>query len=296
MSLKIGVLMGGVSDEKLVSISTGNEVLKALVKLGYLTKKILINENYKNYIKEFKDCDLIFNALHGGEGEDGKIQQWMDNNSIKYTGSGPKSSELCMNKARSKEFAELMSIRTPKWQLIKNIKERIKPQFPVVIKPNKQGSTFGLTIVKNELQLPVAIKEAFKFGDEIIVEEYIPGREVTIPILGDEVYPIIEIVPSNELYDFQCKYTPGMTEYICPAKLENKLVLLINKQTELLFGEFGCNVYARVDYIIGEDGHPYFLEVNTLPGLTKTSLMPKSLGSIGINFESLIAKIVDLSI
>ena len=296
MSLKIGVLMGGVSDEKLVSISTGNEVLKALVKLGYLTKKILINENYKNYIKEFKDCDLIFNALHGGEGEDGKIQQWMDNNSIKYTGSGPKSSELCMNKARSKEFAELMSIRTPKWQLIKNIKERIKPQFPVVIKPNNQGSTFGLTIVKNELQLPVAIKEAFKFGDEIIVEEYIPGREVTIPILGDEVYPIIEIVPSNELYDFQCKYTPGMTEYICPAKLENKLVLLINKQTELLFGEFGCNVYARVDYIIGEDGHPYFLEVNTLPGLTKTSLMPKSLGSIGINFESLIAKIVDLSI
>ncbi len=296
MSLKIGVLMGGVSDEKLVSISTGNEVLKALVKLGYLTKKILINENYKNYIKEFKDCDLIFNALHGGEGEDGKIQQWMDNNSIKYTGSGPKSSELCMNKARSKEFAELMSIRTPKWQLIKNIKERIEPQFPVVIKPNKQGSTFGLTIVKNELQLPVAIKEAFKFGDEIIVEEYIPGREVTIPILGDEVYPIIEIVPSNELYDFQCKYTPGMTEYICPAKLENKLVLLINKQTELLFGEFGCNVYARVDYIIGEDGHPYFLEVNTLPGLTKTSLMPKSLGSIGINFESLIAKIVDLSI
>ena len=296
MSLKIGVLMGGVSDEKLVSISTGNEVLKALVKLGYLTKKILINENYKNYIKEFKDCDLIFNALHGGEGEDGKIQQWMDNNSIKYTGSGPKSSELCMNKARSKEFAELMSIRTPKWQLIKNIKERIKPQFPVVIKPNKQGSTFGLTIVKNELQLPVAIKEAFKFGDEIIVEEYIPGREVTIPILGDEVYPIIEIVPSNELYDFQCKYTPGMTEYICPAKLENKLILSINKQTELLFGEFGCNVYARVDYIIGEDGHPYFLEVNTLPGLTKTSLMPKSLGSIGINFESLIAKIVDLSI
>ena len=296
MSLKIGVLMGGVSDEKLVSISTGNEVLKALVKLGYLTKKILINENYKKYINEFKDCDLIFNALHGGEGEDGKIQQWMDNNNIKYTGSGPKSSELCMNKARSKEFAELMSIRTPKWQLIKNIKERIKPQFPVVIKPNTQGSTFGLTIVKNELQLPVAIKEAFKFGDEIIVEEYIRGREVTIPILGDEVYPIIEIVPSNELYDFQCKYTPGMTEYICPAKLENKLILLINKQTELLFGEFGCNVYARVDYIIGEDGHPYFLEVNTLPGLTKTSLMPKSLGSNGINFESLIAKIVDLSI
>tara|TARA_S200000501_G_scaffold213313_1_gene200392 strand:- start:984 stop:1874 length:891 start_codon:yes stop_codon:yes gene_type:complete len=296
MSLKIGVLMGGDSDERIVSISTGNEVLKAFEKLGYNAKKILINDDFKSSLEEFKKQDLVFNALHGGKGEDGKIQQWMNLNNIKYTGSGSTSSALCMDKARSKDFAKIMGIRTPRWQLLNHPTEKIKLRFPLVVKPNRQGSTFGLTIVKNKKELPLAIKTAFQYGEETIVEEYIDGREVTVPILGESVYPILEIVPSNELYDFECKYTPGMTEYFCPAKLEDEITSRIKEETELLFNEFGCNAYARVDYLIDKKGTPYFLEVNTLPGMTATSLFPKSLISVGISFESIIEKIVELSL
>mgnify|MGYP001501090349 FL=1 len=288
--------MGGDSDERIVSISTGNEVLKAFEKLGYNAKKILINDDFKSSLEEFKKQDLVFNALHGGKGEDGKIQQWMNLNNIKYTGSGSTSSALCMDKARSKDFAKIMGIRTPRWQLLNHPTEKIKLRFPLVVKPNRQGSTFGLTIVKNKKELPLAIKTAFQYGEETIVEEYIDGREVTVPILGESVYPILEIVPSNELYDFECKYTPGMTEYFCPAKLEDEITSRIKEETELLFNEFGCNAYARVDYLIDKKGTPYFLEVNTLPGMTATSLFPKSLISVGISFESIIEKIVELSL
>ena len=296
MSLKIGVLMGGDSEERIVSLSTGNEVLKALKKLGYNAEKILIKDNYKKFLGKFLEQDLVFNALHGGKGEDGKIQQWMDNNNVKYTGSGPTSSALCMDKARSKDFAKVMGIRTPRWQTFRNSNEKIKLQFPFVIKPNNQGSTFGLTVVKNKNELPLAIKTAFKYGEDVIAEEYIKGREVTVPILGESVYPILEVVPSHDLYDFECKYTPGMTKYFCPAKLDDSTASLIKENTKLLFNEFGCNVYARIDYLIGKNGTPYFLEINTLPGMTSTSLLPKSLSSVGISFKSLISKIVDLSI
>ena len=296
MPLKIGVLMGGDSDGRIVSLSTGREVLKAFKKLGYNAEKISIKDNFESFLEKFQEKDLVFNALHGGKGEDGKIQQWMDNNNIKYTGSGPASSSLCMDKARSKDFAKIMGIRTPKWQLFSNPSEEIKIQFPFVIKPNRQGSTFGLTVVKNQKELPLAIKNAFRYGGDVIAEEYIKGREVTVPILGEKVYPILEIVPSHDLYDFECKYTPGMTEYFCPAKLDDDIESLIKEDTQLLFNEFGCSVYARVDYLIDKNGTPYFLEVNTLPGMTSTSLLPKSLASVGISFESLIAKIVKLSL
>ena len=296
MPLKIGVLMGGDSEERIVSLSTGNEVLKALKKLGYNAEKILIKDNYKKFLGKFLEQDLVFNALHGGKGEDGKIQQWMDNNNVKYTGSGPASSALCMDKARSKDFAKILGIRTPRWQLFSNSNEKIKLQFPFVVKPNSQGSTFGLTVVKNKSELPIAIETAFQYGEDVIAEEYIKGREVTVPVLGDSVYPILEIVPSHDLYDFDCKYTPGMTKYFCPAKLDNNITSSIKENTQLLFNEFGCNVYARIDYLIDKNGTPYFLEVNTLPGMTSTSLLPKSLATHGISFESLISEIVKLSI
>ena len=295
MPMNIGVLMGGDSKERIVSISTGNQVLKALQKLGHNAEKILIKDDYKKFLGKFHEQDLVFNALHGGKGEDGEIQQWMDNNNVKYTGSGATSSALCMDKARSKDFAKIIGVRTPKWQIFSSLNEKIKLKFPFVIKPNNQGSTFGLTVVNNNKELPLAIKTAFQFGKDVIAEEYIKGREVTVPILGESVYPILEIVPSNDLYDFECKYTPGMTKYFCPAKLDNSTARLIKENTQLLFNEFGCNVYARIDYLIDTNGTPYFIEINTLPGMTSTSLLPKSLASVGISFESLISKIVKLS-
>ncbi len=288
--------MGGESDERDVSISTGNEILNALKKLKYYSSKILIKNNYKDYYHKLKEHDLIFNALHGGKGEDGSIQQWMGENNIKYTGSGPTSSALCMDKAKSKDFAQLLGIQTPKWQLLNHTCRDVSLELPIVIKPNKQGSTFGLTIVKDQKQLAPAINKAFEHGNNVIAEEYIEGREITVPILDEIVYPIIEIIPSKSLYDFECKYTPGMTKYFCPAKLNNDIESKINEETKLLFHEFGCEVYARVDYIIGKNGMPYFLELNTLPGMTKTSLFPKSLNSAGMSFSSLIKKIIDLSL
>ena len=288
--------MGGESDERDVSISTGNEILNALKKLKYYSSKILIKNNYKDYYHKLKEHDLIFNALHGGKGEDGSIQQWMGENNIKYTGSGPTSSALCMDKAKSKDFAELLGIQTPKWQLLNHTCRDVSLELPIVIKPNKQGSTFGLTIVKDQKQLAPAINKAFEHGNNVIAEEYIEGREITVPILDEIVYPIIEIIPSKSLYDFECKYTPGMTKYFCPAKLNNDIESKINEETKLLFHEFGCEVYARVDYIIGKNGMPYFLELNTLPGMTKTSLFPKSINSAGMSFSSLIKKIIDLSL
>lgn len=288
--------MGGESDERAVSISTGNEVLVALKKLNFHPNEILIKSNFKNYLDQFKKNDIIFNALHGGEGENGSVQQWMEKNNINYTGSGPTSSALCMDKAKSKDFAALLGIQTPKWQILNDTFTKIELELPIVIKPNQQGSTFGLTIVKDYSQLVPAINKAFKYGDNVIAEEYIEGREITVPILDELVYPIVEIVPSKNLYDFECKYTPGMTQYFCPAKLNPNIESIINEETKLLFHEFGCKVYARVDYIIGKNGKPYFLEINTLPGLTKTSLLPKSLNSAGISFVSLIKKIIDLSL
>ena len=288
--------MGGDSDERDVSISTGNEVLRALKKLSFTPSKILINDNYKDYLDTFKEHDLIFNALHGGKGEDGSIQHWMENNNIKYTGSGPTSSALCMNKAKSKDFAAILGIQTPKWQILDDTFKEVTLELPIVIKPNQQGSTFGLTVVRDNEQLFPAINKAFKHGENVIVEEYIEGREITVPILDELVYPIIEIVPKKSLYDFECKYTPGMTKYFCPAKLNHSIESAINEEAKLLFHEFGCEVYARIDYIIGNNGKPYFLEVNTLAGMTKTSLFPKSLKSAGISFVSLIKKIIDLSL
>ena len=220
----------------------------------------------------------------------------MEENNINYTGSGPTSSALCMNKAKSKDFAVLLGIQTPEWQLLNHAQKEVALELPIVIKPNQQGSTFGLTVVKDQKQLAPALNKAFQHGNNVIAEQYIEGREITVPILDDLVYPIIEIVPSKSLYDFECKYTPGMTKYFCPANLNNSIISKISDDTKLLFQEFGCEVYARVDYIIGKNGKPYFLELNTLPGMTKTSLFPKSLNSAGVNFVSLIKKIINLSL
>ena len=296
MSIKVGVLMGGDSHEREVSISTGMAVFKACESLGYVVTKFLFVNNYKKFINKLKEQDIIFNALHGGIGENGSIQAWMDNSNIKYTGSGSRVSSLCMDKSRSKSFARLMGIETADWQKIKNINESIELKLPLVIKPNEQGSTFGLTIVREKAHLKQAIKKAFQYGEAIIAEKYLRGREITVPVLGGKVYPIIEILPSHGLYDYECKYTQGFSKYICPAKLDNGIARKIREDTELIFNEFGCDVYARIDYIIDHYGHPNFLEVNTLPGMTNTSLFPKSVSKENVSFERLIKKILKLSL
>ena len=296
MSLKVGVLMGGPSEERDVSLSTGMAVIDACQNIGYDSTKIAFEQDYKSCLAKMKKQDIIFNALHGGIGENGKIQAWMDNNQIKYTGSDSFSSALCMNKAKSKYIALDNGVNTAKWQLIIQKDETISIEMPFVIKPNEQGSTFGLSIVHNKKEILPAIEKAFQYGEEVLIEKYIQGRELTIPIIGKESFPILEIKPSHKLYDYECKYTLGMSEYICPAKLEKNLLDRIQNDTELLFESFGCNVYSRADFILDHNGTPFFLEMNTLPGMTSTSLVPKSAIAKGMSFEELIKKIITLSL
>ena len=296
MSLKVGILMGGPSDEREVSIATGKAVIDACVENGYTVTEFGFINDYKKHLKRLKTQNIIFNALHGGIGENGSIQKWLDKNNIKYTGSGSIASSLCMDKAASKEIAKGNGIETPDWQLIQKASQEVKISPPFVVKPNDQGSTIGLSIVKDNQLTQSAMDLAFQHGNSIIIEKFISGRELTIPIINEEAYPIVEINPKNNFYDYECKYTPGMSEYLCPAILEQNLVEKIEANTMQLFNKFGCSVYARADYILDKSGVPYFLEMNTLPGMTSTSLVPKSAYAKGESFQQLIRHIIELSL
>jgi len=296
MSLRVGILMGGPSEEREVSIATGEAVIDACVENGYTPTAFGFINNYKKHLKRLKTQNIIFNALHGGIGENGSIQKWLDKNNIKYTGSGSIASSLCMDKAASKEIAKRNGIETPDWQLIQKTNQKVKISPPFVIKPNDQGSTIGLSIVKDDQLTQSAMDLAFQHGNSIIIEKFISGRELTIPIINEEAYPIVEINPKNNFYDYECKYTPGMSEYLCPANLEQDLVEKIETNTMQLFNKFNCSVYARADYILDKSGVPYFLEMNTLPGMTSTSLVPKSANAKGQSFQQLIRHIIELSL
>jgi len=296
MSLRVGILMGGPSEEREVSMSTGKAVSVACSQMGYLVEDFTFRKDYKKYLKQMRSQDIVFNALHGGIGENGKIQAWMDNNRIKYTGSSATASSLCMDKVNTKDLAKKNGIDTPEWQLLLDLNDEIKLKTPFVVKPNDQGSTVGLSVVYNQEQIDSAVKKAFQYGSEVIIEKYINGRELTIPVIGNRAYPIVEINPLHDLYDYECKYTPGMSEYDCPARLNKKLVKKIKQNTMMLFKIFGCSVYARADFMLDNSGTPFFLEMNTLPGMTSTSLLPKSANAEGLNFNQLIEKIIKLSL
>ncbi len=296
MSLKIGVLMGGPSEEKNVSLSSGKAVADACRKNGFETTEFPFHFDYRKLLPDLKKQDVIFNALHGGIGENGKIQTWLNKNNIKNTGSGPESSALCMDKVKSKNIVKNNNIRTPIWEMLNSVNDRPTLPVPFVIKPNDQGSTVGLTIIHDESEIDAGITEAFEHSDLVMVEEYIHGRELTVTVLGEKAYPIVEIKPSHEFYDYECKYTPGMSQYICPADIPEELTKSIQNKTEIIFKALGCDVYARADYLLVENGKYYFLEMNTLPGMTSTSLVPKSINATGMSFEELIKTIIELSL
>jgi len=296
MPLKVGVLMGGPSEERDVSISTGKAVINACQSNGFKTTPFEFHEDYEKFLFGLKQQDIIFNALHGGIGENGKIQAWMDHHGIKYTGSGSTASALCMDKHKSKKVAIDNHVRTPKWIILNDQNHIPDFELPFVVKPNDQGSTVGLSIVKEKHQYTPAVIEAFKHGDSVLVEAYIEGRELTVTFLGDSVYPIVEIKPSHELYDYECKYTAGLSEYICPAELPQDVELDMQTATKTMFNALGCDIYARADFLLDKSNKAYFLEVNTLPGMTDTSLVPKSVNAMGMSFESLVKQIIELSL
>ncbi|ASF39716.1 MAG: D-alanine--D-alanine ligase [Halobacillus sp.] len=306
--MKIAVLYGGTSGEREVSLSTGKGIIKALKNKGHEVIAIDFSPEKIKDILELK-VDLVFLGLHGRFGEDGKIQGLLDMLNLPYVGSGVLSSALAMDKAKSKQIFSLNGLQTANSKTfdvtgllnMSDIVEDIKKHFPTpfVIKPNQEGSTLGLTIVKNEGQIEKAVQTAAHSDSTILVEDYVQGREVTVPVIGQKgketPLPVIEIIPKNDYYDFDSKYKPGGSEHIVPAKLPDNLTDRLKQEAVKAHQLLGCEVYSRVDFIINEKGEPVILEVNTLPGMTPTSLFPDSAKEIGWSYDDLIEKFVELS-
>ncbi|MEO8209144.1 MAG: D-alanine--D-alanine ligase [bacterium] len=257
----------------------------------------------------FDNIDLAFLGVHGKFGEDGRIQTLLELRGINYTGSDVFSSALSMDKNISKIILNSIGIKTPDWLILQKnchpnyeeINRSILDSFgyPCVVKPNDEGSTVGLSIVKpdvEDVQLQNAIELAFNYSDTILIEQFVNGRELTVPIIGDEVFPVIEIRPKNGFYDYEHKYTKGMTEYFCPAEISKEIEQKAKENSLNAHKAIGCSVYSRIDFILDDKNDLYCLEVNTLPGMTETSLVPKSAAAKGMSFEQLIKKLIELSL
>lgn len=299
---KIGVLMGGPSTEREISLKSGKAVHEALKENGFDAVGIdIINGKKQDNIRLIKSRKIscAFLALHGRFGEDGQIQRILETLKIPYTGSGVRASKLAMDKVSSRRIFEAAGLNVPGYKVINKSTYRQKKgemilnglDLPLVIKPAAGGSSIGLSIIEKEVDLESALKSAFAFDDRVIVEEYIAGRELTVGILEDCALPVIEIVPKKKFFDFEAKYTCGLTEYIVPAEIEERLARKIKRIALTCHRLLGCLGFSRVDIILDKDNRVFVLEVNTIPGLTNTSLLPKAARIVGIEFNELCLKL-----
>jgi D-alanine-D-alanine ligase len=299
MIKKIGILTGGDSAERAISLKSSEAIKNACNDLGYETIQIILDGNVSKIISELENVDFVFIALHGGKGENGVIQGLLDSLNVPYNGSGVLASSLGMEKSITKQLIRSCGLDTPDWKTFLDVdesKKYIPKTFPVVVKPSADGSTLGLSIIKNQSELITAIELADQYDGNIMIENYIEGRELTVTIIGQQIYPILEIIPKHKFYDYECKYEKGMSDYICPSKLSQKLTETIQSIALDIFHKLQCSGYARADFILDKDNTPWFLEINTLPGMTTTSLVPKSAYSAGISFNNLIKLIIDESL
>src|SRR3954470_1628175 len=293
----IAVLMGGPGSERAVSMATGKGVAKALRSLGVEVTEI----DVKGADFELPDdIELAFLTIHGTFGEDGQIQQILEDRGVPYTGEGVEGSAIAFDKIRSKEAFRQHDVITPYWQII-TAGQRPTIPIPVVIKAPRQGSTVGVHIIRNEREIEAAIADASTYDRDLLVEKFIPGRELTVGILGDQVLPIIEIIPKGGFYDFTNKYpflnpsAGGAAEHVCPAKLDPEKTEEIQQLALRAFRALGLKVYARVDVLLSDDGAATVLEANTIPGMTEASLLPEAAAVAGISYPELCARIIELS-
>ena len=293
--MKIGVLNGGNSEEREVSLNSGSAIISACKELGHDVISIDPIKGIDSLMNDLKNLDLVFNGLHGGDGENGVIQGLLQTTGVRFTGSNNEASAICMDKRLSKSLVQQKEILTPKWiSLDKDdeIPKNHKFNFPLIVKPNDQGSTIGLTVVNNDRELNAAIVSARKFARIVLIEDFVKGREITVTIIGNKPYPIVEIIPKKGLYDYESKYSKGLTDYFCPADIKSDLTKTIQTTALVIHQLLGCRHYSRVDFILDKNLNFWFLEVNTLPGMTETSLVPKSAAGAGLNFKELIQKII----
>lgn len=285
----ITVLKGGTSSEREVSLWTAASVVKSLHRLGHEVCEVDAAE--PTWLTQCHGTEVVIIALHGPFGEDGTVQELLEKAGIRFTGSGSESARLTIDKVKTKEVAVSLDIPVPHSSI-----GSWDGDYPAVVKPNREGSSFGVSIVQSARQLESAIETARKLDATVLVEEYLEGTEVTcgvISVFGKlQALPLVEIRPKTAFFDFKAKYDATQCDEICPAEISPELSSLIQQQTQQLFTTLGCRQYARADWII-KDGTPHFLEINSLPGMTKASLITKELAAAGIEFDDFIAALIE---
>ncbi len=310
MGKKVAVILGGRSAEREISLRTGHQVGLALRRKGHDVFELDLDDRLVPSLERNRP-DVAFIALHGRYGEDGCLQGLLEIMGIPYVGSGVLASALAMNKLMAKRLFGLEGLTCPRGvgvtrrDLAREGLEAIGRRagdlygYPLIVKPNKQGSTIGLTLVKEPDAFAGAIERAFGYDDEVVIEEYVKGTEVTVAVLGNtelRALPIIEIVPATGLYDYEAKYTKGMSEHIIPARISSVACELAREIALRAHAALGCRGVSRSDMIIGPGDRPYLLEVNTIPGMTETSLVPDAARAAGIDFPELVDMLVALAL
>ena len=304
---KIVVIMGGTSTEAEVSRRTGKAILEALRSKGYPAEGMeLAPKTFASDIQK-TGCRIVFNALHGKYGEDGLVQGTLDMLEIPYTGSGVLAAAVTMDKAASKRVFQAEGISTPRfrtyrsYEMKRGLTAEIEGEFsyPVVVKAASQGSSIGVYIVEERGALERALQDAFRYNDEVLVEEFIRGRELTVAVWGNaetkEAFPIIEITTTSGRYDYASKYTKGASAHIVPAPLSEAKTREIQDLAVKAFTACGCCGVARVDMMLSEDETPYVIEVNSVPGMTETSLVPDAGRAMGIEFPELCERVLEMA-
>ena len=330
--MKIAVLMGGTSAEREVSLASGIAIVRALRERGHAVSAVdtargfvpeeaevnLLPEGVHAApptelegtlrpieladVAEVRDAEVAFLALHGGAGEDGTVQAMLELAGIPYTGTGPLGSGIAMDKDVTKRLLRDSQVPTLPWRVARAPDFAYDPDtiedfvgFPLIVKPSRQGSSVGLAVVNAPEELRPAVDEAAKYDSEVMIERFARGRELTVGILGDQALPPVEIRPKKGIYDYHSKYTAGMTEYLCPAPLEEEIVAQVQAYALRAFRVLKLRGYARVDFILAKE-QLFCLEANTLPGMTATSLLPKGAAAAGIDYPELCERIVKLAV
>jgi len=289
--------MGGASAEREISLQTGEGVAAALGSLGYRAVTLDFHEHFIDQLRA-KKPDVVFNALHGGAGEDGTIQAILDWIGIPYQGSGVRASSVAMDKWMAKALMRSADLPTPRAIVMDIAGSQTpavpkRPGVPCVVKPQAEGSAVGVSIVRSESDWAPALAAARAVSNRILVEEYVRGREFTVAILGDHALPVIEIAPSDEFYSYHSKYTAGASRHTVPASVDPAIAERMQDYAMRFHRMLGCRDYSRIDVIMdGQDSSLYLLECNTLPGLTKLSLFPEAAAAAGISYEALIERLV----
>ena len=310
MVKKIGVLLGGLSEERTISLKTGEAIYQALKGKGYDAVKIDVDRNVSSSLIE-ANVDLAFLALHGKYGEDGTIQGLLEFMGIPYTGSGVLASALAINKIMTKRVLKGQGIPTSDFLTLKRVEFKqedyeniikniiIRLGLPLVVKAPTQGSSIGISFVHNLEELIPAMMDSFKYDEEILLEKFIKGTEITSSVLGNDdlrVLPLIEITSKSGVYDFEAKYTVGLSDHLIPPRIPAGVQAMVQEIALQCYKAIGCKGLARIDFMVDEAMDPYVIEINTIPGMTETSLFPDAAKADGISFADLVQTIVQLAL